>query len=290
MKTLREYIDQLDEISRRDFLKTAGAAAGLAATDALAAPWQHGQSKDEMDNTTTKYSSIVSIDRNAELFVHHVHGNLLFHILRGRKMIDFDKFTDGRGISRGRLKLGNHAPDNVRLEQLSRGGQIYIISSPDYDLTQTLFKIKNPTVVKIEIPFYGGTRSVYTFEIEPDKKLQTLSPGSAQARDIQDRQNRERATQYLDKIQKNQEYEDDIIKRSQNPIVRKDRESGRVNELEELGESEPLDPIEKIDRSAVPPRLTPAGTVSTAVSDPAHKYSTTQRRHYHDMGGKRPHH
>ena len=32
MKTLREYIDQLDEISRRDFLKGAGAAAGLAAT------------------------------------------------------------------------------------------------------------------------------------------------------------------------------------------------------------------------------------------------------------------
>ena len=32
MKTLREYWDQLDEISRRDFLKGAGATAGLAAT------------------------------------------------------------------------------------------------------------------------------------------------------------------------------------------------------------------------------------------------------------------
>jgi hypothetical protein len=31
MKTLREYLDQLDEISRRDFLKGAGATAGLAA-------------------------------------------------------------------------------------------------------------------------------------------------------------------------------------------------------------------------------------------------------------------
>ena len=31
MKTLREYIDQLDEISRRDFLRGAGATAGLAA-------------------------------------------------------------------------------------------------------------------------------------------------------------------------------------------------------------------------------------------------------------------
>jgi hypothetical protein len=34
MKTLREYIDQLDEISRRDFLKGAGATAGLAAMGA----------------------------------------------------------------------------------------------------------------------------------------------------------------------------------------------------------------------------------------------------------------
>ena len=31
MKTLREYINRLDEISRRDFIKGAGATAGLAA-------------------------------------------------------------------------------------------------------------------------------------------------------------------------------------------------------------------------------------------------------------------
>ncbi len=35
MKTLREYLDQLDEISRRDFLKGAGATAGLAAVGGL---------------------------------------------------------------------------------------------------------------------------------------------------------------------------------------------------------------------------------------------------------------
>jgi hypothetical protein len=35
MKTLREYIDQLDEISRRDFLKGAGATAALAGAGAL---------------------------------------------------------------------------------------------------------------------------------------------------------------------------------------------------------------------------------------------------------------
>ena len=40
MKTIREYIDQLDEINRRDFLKGVGATAGLAATGAAQADWQ----------------------------------------------------------------------------------------------------------------------------------------------------------------------------------------------------------------------------------------------------------
>ena len=35
MKTLREYLDQLDEISRRDFLKGAGAAAGIYAVNKI---------------------------------------------------------------------------------------------------------------------------------------------------------------------------------------------------------------------------------------------------------------
>ena len=37
MKTLREYIEILDEISRRDFLKGVGATAGLAATGGVKA-------------------------------------------------------------------------------------------------------------------------------------------------------------------------------------------------------------------------------------------------------------
>jgi hypothetical protein len=40
MKTIREYIDHLDEISRRDFIKGAGATAGLAAMGSAQADWQ----------------------------------------------------------------------------------------------------------------------------------------------------------------------------------------------------------------------------------------------------------
>ena len=52
MKTLREYIDQLDEISRRDFLKGAGATAGLAA---LGTPnFAKAQRIDADDKTTNE--------------------------------------------------------------------------------------------------------------------------------------------------------------------------------------------------------------------------------------------
>ena len=52
MKTLREYIDQLDEISRRDFLKGAGATAGLAAMGG--AKGQEAPQQAQVDNYGTK--------------------------------------------------------------------------------------------------------------------------------------------------------------------------------------------------------------------------------------------
>jgi hypothetical protein len=45
MKTLREYIDQLDEISRRDFLKGAGAAAVAGAGGYVAGRASNSQQK-----------------------------------------------------------------------------------------------------------------------------------------------------------------------------------------------------------------------------------------------------
>ena len=40
MKTFREYLEILDEINRRDFLKATGAATGLAAMGGASAAWQ----------------------------------------------------------------------------------------------------------------------------------------------------------------------------------------------------------------------------------------------------------
>lgn len=56
MKTIREYIDQLDEINRRDFIKGAGAAAGLAAMGQAKANWQRQPNISDVDRTTGKRS------------------------------------------------------------------------------------------------------------------------------------------------------------------------------------------------------------------------------------------
>ena len=72
MKTLREYIDQLDEISRRDFLKGAGAAAVAGATGARTGIAQ-AQSIVELANYATakseeivkSYSSVMTSERRA---------------------------------------------------------------------------------------------------------------------------------------------------------------------------------------------------------------------------------
>jgi hypothetical protein len=79
MKTLRKYIDQLDEISRRDFIKGAGATAGLAAMGSAQADWQkqadipgvdagHGASTvSNYRNTSTDGSAILSLYKGPAL-------------------------------------------------------------------------------------------------------------------------------------------------------------------------------------------------------------------------------
>ena len=78
MKTIREYIDQLDEISRRDFLKGAGATAGLAAIGApndAKADWEKlSPITDKMTDEVTNRFVNVSNDGTATLKYFHTAG------------------------------------------------------------------------------------------------------------------------------------------------------------------------------------------------------------------------
>jgi hypothetical protein len=79
MKTIREYIDQLDEINRRDFIKGAGATAGLAAMGQAKADWQKqadipyvgpkdtGTAVQNYKNTSTDGSAILTLYQTAQV-------------------------------------------------------------------------------------------------------------------------------------------------------------------------------------------------------------------------------
>lgn len=75
MKTLREYIDQLDEISRRDFLKGAGAAVAGAAVgqpkDATAHWVGPLKQKDRMTDLESSTWANRSTDGSADLMLKH---------------------------------------------------------------------------------------------------------------------------------------------------------------------------------------------------------------------------
>ena len=234
MKTLREYLDQLDEISRRDFLKGAGAVAGLAATDALAAPWQHRTSKDPMDDKVNKEINVLSTDKRAKL---HVGISDDFVQLQTNDLIDYDNYGSEGGRGNGRFRLGTLAPDDIKIIQTGRSSRYAELYSEKIDLKQTLLRLKNPTIVKIQVPVLGSGSRTYIFEIEPDSQTKQFAVQAQQ-------RSKEEQRRQIDKHQK--EYAD-IIKRSQNPIVRKDRESGSVNEFAELDETDE-NPIQKIDR------------------------------------------
>jgi hypothetical protein len=172
MKTLREYIDQLDEISRRDFLKGAGATAGSVATDALSAPWSHHQYKDEMDDTIHKSSSVVSNDGQARLLApRNTSENYVSLNINDR--IDFDHLDYGNLCAKGRIKIGSMPASEIHLNQITRGtNQVFVLGlDKNYariNFDKILFGLKKPTTVKIEVPIFRKGRKIYTFEIEPD--------------------------------------------------------------------------------------------------------------------------
>lgn len=126
MKTLREYIDRLDEISRRDFLKTAGAAAVGAAIGSpkdTEAEWLPPiRTVDPMTDKSKTYWSNASVDRKFILQLTDVSGygykTPMLRSLSGKwkmrpaylysKPGDEDEFLkSGEDFGYGRLRIDN---------------------------------------------------------------------------------------------------------------------------------------------------------------------------------------
>ena len=149
------------EIDRRGFLKGLGAAAGMAATGAVAAPFRHGNHTDPMTNINRgKYSEVRSDNSNAVLSIQwpgHKHPGVYISIPN----VTMDFSTDD--IIRGaRVKI-NGKVSNVKMFQLNSGN--YSEASIDISPNEIL---RTSGDLWFEIPLFRGERRVFKFTIEPD--------------------------------------------------------------------------------------------------------------------------
>ena len=178
MKSLREYLDQLDEISRRDFLKGAGAAAGLAAADAVAAPWVKRTKRDEIDDTVVKQHTVDSVDKRARMYV-----GPKVQKIQTLDQIEWADVQYGKFFSSpGRIRIGNSAPLTIKLYRPLDGARRNQTAEIEkINLPKILFGLKTPTIVKVELPIYNQGPKVYSFQIEPDTLKEGIRSGLAGA-------------------------------------------------------------------------------------------------------------
>lgn len=179
MKTFREYIDMLDEISRRGFLKGAGAAAGLAATGAVAAPFRHGGYVDQMTGQGKgNYSVVKSDNSNASLTIQWP-GKTEFPgaVIQIPGAIVSYEVKSKVWQAQGRIKIGNEPVESVTFFRPDSGKWDTAMLSFDYgeftkasDIARKI--LKHSGKVKIEVPLYKQGPTVFDFTIEQDKITQ----------------------------------------------------------------------------------------------------------------------
>jgi hypothetical protein len=142
MKTLREYIDQLDEISRRDFLKGAGATAGLAAMGApkdAKADWFSGAYKDNLTGQSMPFMNNFSQENpNIQLSMRNwsnLGGNVLV-------MLGFPKVSlTGNVVSFGNMEGIKTTFSAMVGDKVFRGLDGILI--PSNDSTMFLLGVQN---------------------------------------------------------------------------------------------------------------------------------------------------
>lgn len=153
----------LEELSRRGFLKGVGAAAGMAATGAQAAPFSHGEYKDQMTGKSKgRYSTVKADNGNAILTLKWPgSGQARIDIDLPGKTINFS----ASGSSGARVKIGNGP---VIETYLSRG------QSGDYSWgaildTNLVRKIlAHSGELKVEVNIFRTGPEIFKFTIEQD--------------------------------------------------------------------------------------------------------------------------
>jgi TonB family protein len=158
-----------EDLSRRGFLKGVGAAAGMAVTGAQAAPFSHGEYKDQMTGKSKgRYSTVKADNGNATLTLKWPgSGQARIDIDLPGKTINFS----ASGSSGARVKIGNGP---VIETYLSRG------QSGDYSWgaildTNLVRKILSHSgELKIEVNIFRTGPEIFKFTIEQDNITKSI--------------------------------------------------------------------------------------------------------------------
>jgi hypothetical protein len=158
-----------EDLSRRGFLRGAGAAAVAgAAGSAMAAPFKHSQNVDPMtDKAQGGTSTVVSDDGSGKLHIqwNSENSGVWFYLNQG--LLGFSSVSSGFPLQSMRIKIGN-SPVNDTVGTVSKNFKSMQIGGPD-DTKQLASKIlKHSGELRLEVLLANGNKKVLKFTIEPD--------------------------------------------------------------------------------------------------------------------------
>ena len=160
-----------EDITRRGFLQGAGAAAVAgAAGSAMAAPFRHGEYKDQMTGASQgKYSTIKSNDGRASLELSWPgQGQSYLAVDVPGKIINFG----ASGTAAARIKIGNGPVINTYLNRGTSGNYSWGAIFNNDIINKVL---THQGELKVEIPLYRDGGTVYNFTVEQDQTTKSYS-------------------------------------------------------------------------------------------------------------------
>lgn len=163
IRDLQTEAQQLDEISRRDFLKGIGAVAGSTALgNANSAPFSHGEYKDQMTGTSEgRFSKVRSNDGKAILEISWPENKMPMTV------IEIPGATINFGVygSSGRIKIGDSPVQNFGLSQ-GKSGNYSWGANLDKGIARKLLTHSGP--VKVEVELFRTGAVIFNFTLEQD--------------------------------------------------------------------------------------------------------------------------
>ena len=163
-------LEILDELTRRGFLKGLGAAAATAAVPSLAkaAPFKHGEYKDQMSGEKQgKFAKVKADNGNATLEIEYDSGQPKVIIDIPRTVINYR-----RQMSDVRIKIGNSPVESTYLNQGTANDYSWG-AILDKDLANRI--LSHSGELKFEVNFYKDGPKVFVFTIEQDTVTKKFS-------------------------------------------------------------------------------------------------------------------